>query len=214
MYRDYINVFGFPGFIVKNFGEFLSTKIQMIPTSFYEFVGLVIIFALIFIINKNIEYKKNKFNHSVLLNQVNIEFINKISKINHSVLLNEVNIEIKCKVDKKWTKKNKNKVCLANIQQHSPRYYNVSIWREKKHIFDRNFKKTDYTIHDIANIRDEVLAKYNHKVLLDKLNTELRRKTEHRYGRSPPPPLLKQVGNHPGSSFSTLSGVRNLVRSV
>ena len=90
----------------------------------------------------------------------------------------------------------------------------VSIWREKKHIFDRNFKKTDYTIHDIANIRDEVLAKYNHKVLLDKLNTELRRKTEHRYGRSPPPPLLKQVGNHPGSSFSTLSGVRNLITSI
>ena len=148
-----------------------------------------------------------------MLNQVNIEFINKISKFNHSVLLNEVNIEIKCKVDKKWVEKNKKKVSLANIHQNTPGYYSVFVWRENKKIFDRSFKKTDYTIHDIANIRDDIIAKIGHKVLLDKLNTELRRKIFGASNRAPSL-FLKQVGTYPGSSFSTLLHVRNLITSI
>ena len=51
--------------------------------------------------------------------------------------------------------------------------YDLQIQKNKKTLIEKKFNKKKYTLEDIVKIRDDIIAKYDHTVLLNKVHIQL-----------------------------------------
>ena len=173
MFRDYRYVDGFPGYIVSNFGEVFSTKRKKV----IQLKGTVDTFGYLRVtLSKNKKQNIHKI-HALVGNAfiglrtggLTFDHID-INKLNNRA----DNIRLATKSEQsihRGMPKN-NKTGEKHISQIK-KYYKLEITRNKKTIVHSNFRIDKYKIEDVVKIRDDILAKYNHNVLLNKVHIEL-----------------------------------------
>ena len=177
MFRDYRYVENYPGYIISNFGEVFSTKrgnVKQLKSKLYNKGYLMLT------LSKN-NKKTTHSIHALVGNAfiglrtggLSFDHIDRV-KINNRA----DNIRLATNSEQNLNKgiQKRNKSGFQNIceyKRNGTEYYKLEIKRNKKLIVDRRFRKTDYNIEDVAKIRDDVIAKYNHNVLLNKVHIEL-----------------------------------------
>ena len=180
MFRDYRYVENYPGYIISNFGEVFSTKrgsgkqLKANPRNGYLSIGL---------------YKNGKGKNHTIHALVGNAFIGlrngeiTFDHIDRDKLNNRAdNIRLATKLEQNINQGmyNTNKSGLKNIFEIIDKrsgyvYYILKIERGGKKITNRSLNKTKYTLDDVVKMRDDLLAKYNHNVLLNKVHIELSR---------------------------------------
>jgi len=173
MFRDYRYVDGFPGYIVSNFGEVFSTKRKKV----IQLKGTVDTFGYLRVtLSKNKKQNIHKI-HALVGNAfiglrtggLTFDHID-INKLNNRA----DNIRLATKSEQSIHRRmpKNNKTGEKHISQIK-KYYKLEITRNKKTIVHSNFRIDKYKIEDVVKIRDDILAKYNHEVLLNKVHIEL-----------------------------------------
>ena len=175
MFRDYRYVENYPGYIISNFGEVFSTKrgnvIQLKGTddgNGYLRVTL-----------KNKNHKIHVLVGEAFIgkrsNGKSYDHIDRNTKNNRVDNLRIATASIQC--ENRNVFKN-NKLGVKNISLRTDKkdgweYYRIRIQRNGKSLCEKRFAVTKYTIDDVIKIREDIIAKYNHEVLLNKVHTEL-----------------------------------------
>ena len=173
MFRDYRYVENYLGYIISNFGEVFSTKrgnVKQLKSKLYNKGYLMLT------LSKN-NKKTTHSIHALVGNAfiglrtggLTFDHID-INKLNNRA----DNIRLATKSEQsihRGMPKN-NKTGEKHISQIK-KYYKLEITRNKKTIVHSNFRIDKYKIEDVVKIRDDILAKYNHEVLLNKVHIEL-----------------------------------------
>tara|TARA_R110000796_G_scaffold240932_1_gene362187 strand:- start:34 stop:597 length:564 start_codon:yes stop_codon:yes gene_type:complete len=177
MYRDYRYIENYPGYIISNFGEVFSIKgkkVRQLKSSPNNNGYLMLT------LSKNNKHTTHSI-HALVGNAfiglrtggLTFDHIDRI-KINNRA----DNIRLATNSEQNLNKaiQKRNKSGFQNIceyKRNGTEFYKLEIIRNKKLIVDRRFKISDYTIEDVAKIRDDIIAKYNHEVCLNKVHIEL-----------------------------------------
>tara|TARA_R110000787_G_scaffold260926_1_gene366215 strand:+ start:104 stop:679 length:576 start_codon:yes stop_codon:yes gene_type:complete len=180
LYRDYRYVENYPGYIISNFGEVFSTKREKV----IQLKGMADNDGYLRVNLYNKTHKTHRI-HILVGNvfvglrtgELTFDHIDRDRANNRAD-----NIRLATRFEQginKGLAKN-NKLGFKNIIEYIDnrkrvinKYYELSISRNKKRIFRQCYKKSDYTIEDVVKIRDDIIAKYNHEVCLNKVHLEL-----------------------------------------
>ena len=177
LYRDYRYVDGYSGYIVSNFGEIFSTKgkkvIQLKACLRNDGYLNVILCENCKARNYAIHVLVGNAFIGLRTGEFTFDHIDRIRTNNRAD-----NIQLATKSEQSENRgiQKNNKSGFENITNYNHNgneYYKLQIDRKKKSLIRQCYKKTDYNIEDVAKIRDDVLAKYNHEVCLNKVHIEL-----------------------------------------
>ena len=177
LYRDYRYVDGYSGYIVSNFGEIISTKgkkvIQLKGRGDKD--GYLVVSLC-----DNGRQKTHKI-HVLVGNafiglrtgEITFDHVDRNNKNNRADnirLATKSEQNINQGMHKNNTSGFKN---ICEYKRNRSGYYRLRIIRNKKTIHCHCYNKTDYNIEDVVKIRDDIMAKYNHEVCLNKVHIEL-----------------------------------------
>jgi len=177
MFRDYRFVENYPGYIVSNFGEVFSTKGKKVKHLKGRRDGTGYLSCYL---SKKGKQKSHTI-HALVGNafiglrtgELTFDHIDRVKTNNRADNIRLVT-KSEQSINRNIYKNNKSGLeNISNYKLNGCEYYILEIVRNKKRIFRRSLNKTKYTLEDVVKMRDDLLAKYNHEVLLNKVHIEL-----------------------------------------
>ena len=179
LYRDYRYVENYPGYIISNFGEVFSTKRSSGKQlkRIHDKDGY-----LICSLSNNGREKTYKI-HVLVGNafiglrtgELTFDHLDR-DKLNNRA--DNIRLATKSEQNENRAMYKSNTSGFENISYYKHKlteneYYKLQIERNKKLIIRHSFNKKKYNLEDVIKIRDDLIAKHNHEVLLNKVHIEL-----------------------------------------